>query len=148
MTIHPPKHILCAVRSRPGAEETVQRAINLALESGAKLTFCQIVDTDFVDRFSLRGSSRKAAYQEITEMAEFALMMIRDQAKREGVSDVDTVIRTGGVRRTLHQLVDELGIDMLVLGRPKKMATQDVFNQKRLDAFVAGFEEKGVQVSR
>ena len=81
-------------------------------------------------------------------MAEFALMMIRDQAKREGVVDVDTVIRTGGVRRTLHQLVDELGIDMLVLGRPKKMAAQDVFNQKRLDAFVAGFEEKGVQVSR
>lgn len=148
MSTDSPKHILCAIRSRPGAEETVDRAIKLALETGAKLTFCQIVGTDFVNHFSTRGSSRKAAYDELIEMAEFALVMIRDKAKQEGVNEVDTVVRTGAVRQELLKLVSDIGADLLVLGRPKAMASKDIFDKQALDNFVAKLEDRGVQVSR
>ena len=46
MDPHLPKHILCAVRSRPGGEETVDRAIALAYNRTA-----QDDDLDLVREF-------------------------------------------------------------------------------------------------
>jgi len=139
------KHILCAVRSRPGGEETVNRAIELALATNARLTFCQIINTSFVNRHSTRGSARKAAYRELTDMAQFALSLIRDQAERRGVTKVNTIVRTGNVRQELLRLTTETNADLLVLGRPQR-SPRSMFDQKALEKFVAELEETGVKV--
>lgn len=146
MTQKSVKHILCAVRSRPGGEETVGRAIDLALETGARLTFCQIVDTGFLNRLSSRGSARKAAHKEMTDMAEFALSLICDQAEEKGVTEVDYIVRSGTVRKALLDLVEETGADLLVLGHPKPMPGRSAFNSQARSEFIAQLEEAGITV--
>lgn len=146
MTQKPVTHILCAVRSRPGGEETVSRAIDLALETGAKLTFCQIVDTGFLNRLSSRGSARKAAHKEMTDMAEFALSIICDKAEARGVAEVDYIVRTGSVRQALLELVAETEADLLVLGRPKQMPGRSTFSNRARSEFIAQLEAAGVKV--
>jgi nucleotide-binding universal stress UspA family protein len=141
-----PKHILCAVRSRPGGEETVDRAIKLALKTGARLTFCQIIDTGFLNRFSSRGSARKVAQKELTDMAEFALSIICDQAEAKGVADVDYILRTGNVRHALLELVNETDADLLVLGRSKPMPGHSAFPDQTRNEFIAQLEATGVIV--
>jgi nucleotide-binding universal stress UspA family protein len=148
MTNSSPQRILCAVRSRPGSEETVERAIELALQTGGKLIFCQIVDTNFINRFSARGSARKVAHRELTDMAEFALSIIRDNAEQAGVEEVDTIVRSGSVRPALLNLAEELDADLMVLGRSKSTTKRDVFDQSGLDEFAAELEALGLQVSR
>jgi nucleotide-binding universal stress UspA family protein len=143
-----PNHILCGVRSRPGGEETVARAIDLALESGAQLTFCQIVDTTFINRFSGRGSARKAATEEIHDMAEFALSIICDQALAAGVSNVNCIVRVGDVRGALLELVAITGADLLVLGRPQQSVPgRSVFDDRKRSEFIAEMEAAGVAVN-
>lgn len=146
MDPHLPKHILCAVRSRPGGEETVDRAIALALKTGARLTFCQIIDTGFLNRFSSKGSARKVAHKEMTDMAEFALSIICDQAEAKGVAEVDFMLRTGNVRQALLDMVDETDADLLVLGRAKPMPGRSAFSDQARDEFIAQLEAAGVKV--
>lgn len=141
-----PKHILCAVRSRPGSEKTVDRAIALALKSGARLTFCQIIDIGFLNRFSSRGSARKTAHEEMSDMAEFALSIICDKAEAQGVDQVDYILRTGGVRQALLDLARETNADLLVLGQPQPMPGRSTFNDQARDKFVAQLEAAGVAV--
>lgn len=148
MTNQPPQRILCAVRSRPGSEETVERAIDLALKTGAKLIFCQIVDTNFINHFSARGSARKVAHRELTDMAQFALSIIRDNAEQAGVEQVKTIVRSGEVRPSLLELAEETNADLIVLGRSKSTTKRDVFDQQGLDEFAAELEARGAQVSR
>jgi nucleotide-binding universal stress UspA family protein len=141
-----PNHILCGVRSRPGGEETVDRAIHLALDSGAKLTFCQIVDTRFINRIISRGSARKAASAELHDMAEFALSIISDQALAAGVAEVSYIVRVGDVREALLELVAITGADLLILGHPKHMPGRSVFNDRTRREFIADLEAAGVVV--
>ena len=45
-----PDHIVCAVRGSPQSRATVTRAIDLALEHDARLTFFYAVDAEFLAR--------------------------------------------------------------------------------------------------
>lgn len=140
---HEIKHIVCAVRSRPGGEKTVKQAIDLALESGAKLTFFQAVDAEFVRNVIDKRASLKTIYQELEGMAEFTMTILCNQAHLRGVEAVDCVVRRGDVREQLIQLVAELDPDILVMGRPYPSPGPDRFQTEELDNFVAELEEKG-----
>jgi nucleotide-binding universal stress UspA family protein len=140
---HEIKHIVCAVRSRPGGERTVRRAIDLALETGASLTFFQTVDAEFVRNVIDKRASLKAIYQELEGMAEFTMTILCNQARLRGVKKVDCVVRRGDVRQQLIELVAELDPDILVMGRPYPSPGPDRFLAEELDHFVAELEEKG-----
>lgn len=137
------KHIVCAVRSRPGGEKTVKGAIDLALETGARLTFFQAVDAEFIRNVMDKRASLKAIYQELEGMVEFTMTILCNQARLRGVETVDCVVRRGDVREELIQLVAELDPDILVLGRPYPSPGADRFATEELDHFVAELEEKG-----
>lgn len=107
-------HILCAVRSRPSSEQTAARAIELALEQNARLTFFHALETRFLDKLSASSSSRKGAYEELAEMLEFTLSILADQARAKGVKEVDFIIRQGDFREELLQLIREMHMDILV----------------------------------
>ena len=57
MTDQKPKHILCAVRGGQESRNTVVRAIDLALEYDARLTFFHILDAEFLGAASLTSDS-------------------------------------------------------------------------------------------
>lgn len=137
------RHIVCAVRSRPGGEKTVQGAIDLALETGARLTFFQAVDAEFVRNVMDKRASLNAIYRELEGMAEFTMAILCNQAELRGVETVDCIVRRGDVREQLIELVSELDPDILVLGRPYPSPGPDRFEKEELDRFVAELEEKG-----
>ena len=137
------KHIVCAVRSRPGGETTVKRAIDLALETGARLTFFQAVDAEFIRNVLDKRASLKAIYHELEGMAEFTMTILCNQARLRGVETAECIVRRGDVREQLIQLVAELDPDVLVMGRPYPSPGPDRFRAEELNQFVAELEEKG-----
>ncbi len=137
------KHIICAVRSRPGGEETVHRAIQMALDSGARLTFVQVVDVEFLAGVMDKRASVKAVTRQLREMADFTMTLVCEQAQLRGVKDVRCVVRSGDVRSQLLQFVSEQDADVLVMGRPKPMPGPDQFNDAGLEAFVDRLQRAG-----
>ena len=140
------QHILCPVRSRPGSEETATRAIELALEQNARLTFFHALQARFLDKFSSRSSSRKAAYEELAEMVEFSLSILVEQARAKGVQEVDYIMRQGDFRQEFLRLVGEMDVDTVVIGRPRRARGQRSLSDEEINAFLAELEATGVTV--
>jgi nucleotide-binding universal stress UspA family protein len=137
-----PKHIVCAVRATRQSRETVTKAIDLALEHGAYLTFFYVVDAEFHAQTAI-GSPLSVIYNELVNMSEFLMLILCDRAQRRGVSKVDYVIREGNVRKQLRQLAIETHADMLVMGRPTRGPGRPTFKPAEFEAFVTGLEEEG-----
>jgi nucleotide-binding universal stress UspA family protein len=135
-------HILCAVRGSPQSRETVSRAINLALEAGARLTFFYAVDVEFQAQAAI-GSPLSVVYRELVEMSEFTMLILKDRAERRGVAQVDSIIREGEVRAQLLDLVCEEQPDALVLGWPLRGAGRPAFKPDEFRAFVADLQKEG-----
>ncbi len=134
-----PKYIVCAVRARPRSLQTVTRAIDLALESGDKLTFVYVVDAEFQSHTTVGPLS--VIYRELVEMSEFLMLILRDRAQRRGVADVDFVIRQGNVRKQLRNVLVELQPDVLVMGSPARGPGRPAFKPAEFEAFVAELEQ-------
>ena len=137
------RHIICAVRSRPGGEETVHRAIQMALDNDARLTFVQVVNAEFLVDVMDKRASLKAVYRQLSEMAEFTMTLLCEQAQLRGVEDVRCEVRGGNVRRQLLQFVSEQDADVLVMGRPKPSPGRDQFDESGLQEFVDRLQRAG-----
>jgi nucleotide-binding universal stress UspA family protein len=147
MSDQPIGHILCAVRSQPSGERTVEHAIDLALAHEARITFAQIVDAEFVALITSKPAGLQAIYRELTGMAEFAMMVVSNQAALRGVKGVDHVVRQGQVPKMLLALAGEERPDVLVMGRPGRTPGRNIFTEATLEAFAGEVEEKtGVRV--
>jgi nucleotide-binding universal stress UspA family protein len=136
------RHIVCAVRGSPQSRETVTHAIDLALETGARLTFFYAVDVEFLARATSRGPL-SVVYRELIEMSEFTMLILRDRAERRGVAQVDSVIREGDVRTQLLDLVHEVQPDLLILGWPLRGSGRPRFKPAEFKAFVGELEQEG-----
>jgi nucleotide-binding universal stress UspA family protein len=130
------------VRGSPQSRETVSRAVDLALETGARLTFFYAVDAEFLARTTIRGPL-SVVYRELIEMSEFTMLILKDRAERRGVAQVDSIIREGDVREQLWQLVKEMRPNVLVLGWPLRGAGRPRFKPAEFQAFVAELEGIG-----
>jgi nucleotide-binding universal stress UspA family protein len=135
------EHIVCAVRGSPQSRATVTRAIDLALEHDARLTFFYAVDAEFLSRTTVRGPL-SVVYRELLEMSEFTMLILKDRAERRGVARVDSTIREGDVRNQLVQLIHELQPDVLVVGWPLRGAGRPRFKPHEFKAFVAELEQQ------
>lgn len=142
-TAKPVRHIICAVRSRPGGEETVHRAIEMALDHGARLTFVQVVNAEFLVDVMDKRASLKAVYRQLSEMAEFTMTLLSEQAQLRGVENVRCMVLSGDVRRQLLHFVSEEDADVLVMGRPKPSPGRDQFEESGLQEFVDRLQRAG-----
>jgi nucleotide-binding universal stress UspA family protein len=136
------EHIVCAVRGSPQSRATVTRAIDLALEYDARLTFFYAVDVEFLARTTIRGPL-SVVYRELIEMSEFTMLILKDRAERRGLTQVDFNIREGDVRTQLLDLVREMQPEVLVLGWPLRGAGRPRFRPDEVRAFVAELEREG-----
>jgi nucleotide-binding universal stress UspA family protein len=134
-----PRHIICAVRGGPESRETVTRAIDLALESGAWLTFFRVLDAEFLNHATIGPLS--VVYRELREMGQFAMLILCDRAQRRGVQKVDSIVREGNVRKQLREFALETHADFMVMGRPTRSPGSNTFKPAEFDAFVAQLEE-------
>jgi nucleotide-binding universal stress UspA family protein len=134
MTSEQTKHIVCAVRGGPESRDTVTHAVNLALETGATLTFFRVMDAEFLEYATVGPLS--VVYRELSEMAKFALLILCDRAQRRGVAQVDCVVREGNIQKQLRQFLSESPVDVLVMGRPTRSPGSNTFKPPELDLFV------------
>ena len=145
MTSEETKRIICAVRGGPESRDTVTHAVDLALESGARLTFFRVMDAEFLEHATVGPLS--VVYHELSEMANFAMLILCDRARRRGVTQVDCIVREGNIQKQLYQFISESHADVLVVGRPTRSPGRNVFKPAELDLFVAELErEQGLRV--
>ncbi|MCO5190950.1 MAG: universal stress protein [Anaerolineae bacterium] len=136
-----PKHIICAVRGGAESRDTVTRAIELALEEDARLTFLHVMDAEFL-QYAIVGPL-SVVYTELVEMGNFAMMILCDRAQRRGVKEVDYVVREGNIRKQLLQFAFATQAKVLVMGGPTRSPGTNVFEAEELVAFMAELERVG-----
>jgi nucleotide-binding universal stress UspA family protein len=141
MTSQMPQHIICAVRGGPESRDTVTRAIDLALESGARLTFFHVMDAEFLEHATVGPLS--VVYHELVEMGTFAMLILCDRAQRRGVAQVDYIVREGNIRKQLHQFAVETCAEVMVVGRPTRSPGRNVFKSDEFETFVAELKREG-----
>lgn len=140
-------HVLCAVRGRPESRETATRAIDLALEHEADLTFIHVMDAEFLGRATPTLSPLKMVYEQLEQMGEFAMQILCDRATRRGVEQVAYILEKGNVPKRLREIVRDLDADALVIGRSVRGPGKSVFTPDQFDAFIAKIEEEvGLEV--
>jgi len=135
------KQIICAVRGGPESRDTVTHAINLALETGARLTFFHVLDAEFLQYATVGPLS--VVYSELAEMAKFAMLIVCDRARRRGVTQVDYILREGSIARQLLQFAVETHAEVLVIGRPTRSPGRNVFRVEELETLTAELERVG-----
>ena len=136
------KQILCAVRGGPESRETVTRAIDMALETGAKLTFFHAMDAEFLGQAAM-GRTLSGIYSELHEMGKFAMLILKDRAQRRGVENVDYIIREGNIRKQLMQIAIETKAEVMIVGRPTRSPTSNIFKTGEMEAFADELAREG-----
>lgn len=140
MEMRQPRHIVCAVRGGPESRETVTQAINLALESGARLTFFRVLDAEFLNHATIGPLS--VVYRELRELGQFTMLILTDRAQRRGVEEVDCIVREGNVHKQLREFAIETHADVLVMGRPMRSPGSNTFKPAEFDAYVAELQSE------
>lgn len=135
MAAVPIRQVVCAVRGGPESGETVKRASAMALESGATLTFFHVMDAEFVGHAT--HAALRVVYHELQEMGKFVMLILCDRARARGVAHVDYILCEGNVLTQLRKLAADTPADVLVIGRPTKSSTKNLFKIEQMDAFVA-----------
>lgn len=136
------KHIICAVRGRPESRRTATRAIELALEHQARLTFVHVIDAEFLGPATPTLSPIPMVYRQLRQMGEFAMLILCDRAERRGVAEVRYVIQEGNIRKRLRQLIQQSGADLLVIGYPAPGPGTSAFTPTEFRDFVSKVEQE------
>jgi nucleotide-binding universal stress UspA family protein len=136
------KQILCAVRGGPESRETVTRAIDMALETGAKLTFFHAMDAEFLGQAAI-GRTLSGIYNELHEMGKFAMLILVDRAQRRGVENVDYIMREGNIRKQIIQIAIETKAEIMIVGRPTRSPTSNIFKMGEMEAFADELAKEG-----
>ncbi len=71
------------------------------------------------------------------------MLILCDRARARGVAQVDYLLREGNVRTQLRKLAIETGAEVLVIGRPTRSSTKNLFKAEEFDAYVTELEEEG-----
>lgn len=136
------KQILCAVRGGPESRETVTRAVDLALETGAKLTFFHAMDAEFLGQAAI-GRTLSGIYNELHEMGKFTMLILKDRAQRRGVEQVNYIVREGNIRKLLIQIAIETKAEVMIVGRPTRSPTSNVFKMGEMENFADELSREG-----
>lgn len=137
------KGILCAIRGKPESRQTATKAIDLAVEHQAKLTYFLVIDAEFLGKSMPSFRPVKIVYEQLEQMAEFSMMILCDRARRRGVKEVDYITRRGNVPKQLRKIAIETDADVMVLGRPIRSRGRRVFEPEEFDRFISELEEQG-----
>ncbi len=124
--------IVCAIRGGPASQPTIEKSIQLALETQLPIYFLYVVNLDFLTRTS--SSRVHVISKEMREMGEFILLNAQAKAQKQDIQ-TEGVVRQGNVRDEIIRLCREKQADFVILGRPKQQTDENVFTHERLNQF-------------
>ena len=129
-----PKHIVCAARGGPLIQPSVRRALELACEANARLTFLYILDVEFMKYTTLGRAD--VVFEELDKLGQFMMLRLCEYANQAGCTNVDYAIRHGTVKEEILAYLSEAWPDLLVLGRPRHAAEDETPSAFESDAIV------------
>jgi len=103
----------------------VTKAIDLALEHQARLTFVHVTSADFLVSATPTMLSHQTTLKQLRDLSEFTMMVLVDRATRRGVQNVDYLIRNGQILEQLRVVISEFKPNMVVIGKPISTLTAD-----------------------
>lgn len=130
--------IVCAIRGGPFSRPTIEKAIDLAKETGEKVHFLYVVNLEFLSN-SLH-LHLDVMEEEVSEMGEFILLSAQEKAKALGV-EAEGVIRKGKVGRMIIEVCKEIDANYVVMGKPVEEQEDNVLDFGTLSEFAAKIEE-------
>jgi hypothetical protein len=134
--------ILCATRGGEGSYATQEAAIALAKERDDELVFFFVVDVSFLNQMAAPLVVDVEARLE--RMGHFQLAMAQERAAARGI-EAQAVVSRGMLANELIAAVRDLGISLVVLGRPMRQTA--VFEEDALQDFAVSLQaETGVEV--
>lgn len=107
------KKVLVGTDGSETANLAFKRAIDFALQNNASLYIIHVVDT--------RASKPYEAFDQSVSNsmrieADSILNQYEKQARDKGIQDVQTVLKYGSPKKTIPQVINEKGIDIVILG--------------------------------
>lgn len=136
--------ILCPVRGGPESQPTIQRALELAKETGLEVVFLYVVNLDFLTHTA--SSRSKVITQELTQLGLFILDAAQHRAELAGVVSKGEV-RHGKVIDQIKDLSAEINARYIVLGAPRHERDQNVFERPQLSNFTKSLQaETGAEI--
>jgi nucleotide-binding universal stress UspA family protein len=110
------KNIVCATRGGEASRATEDKAIAIARESGARLTFFYVVDTSFAAQQATSEVELEMMATDLHHIGELILERARQRARRAKVKAA-TELREGAVSEEIEGYVTEHPeVDLLVVG--------------------------------
>jgi nucleotide-binding universal stress UspA family protein len=108
------KTILVAVDGSAGAELALHKAIHVAKRNQARLIIAHVIDTRALHNVAAFDAS---VYESLEREATELLKGYQDEAKREGLPDVQVMIEFGNPKTLLaHDIPKQTGADLMLLG--------------------------------
>lgn len=136
--------IVCATRGGEASRRTQQRAIRLAQERDAGLTFLCVVDPSFANPSDER--LRAALQDELRRLGRSLLCIAQRRAEELGVR-ASTEVRCGPVLENIVAYLRESAADTLVIGAPEKERKIDALDPKNVERLAQEIREStGVEV--
>jgi nucleotide-binding universal stress UspA family protein len=130
--------IVCAIRGGPDSQPTIEKSIEVAIETGQPIYFLYVVNLDFLTH---TASSRvHIITEEMEELGDFILKSAQAEAKDKGAI-AEAIIRHGKVGNMISAVCHELGADYVVLGRPRGKSKKDVFTHEQLVEYAQQVKE-------
>jgi len=124
--------IVCATRGGEASRRTQERAIALAKERGAPLTFLCVVDPDFAG--PVNEPLAAALKDELNRLATSLLSIAQARAQEQGVP-AETAILSGPVWQTIEGYLREVSAGTLVIGAPGAAPTPEPFGSGDVQEF-------------
>ncbi|MGD9100862.1 MAG: universal stress protein [Anaerolineae bacterium] len=124
--------IVCATRGGGASHRTQERAIALAKEQSAELTFLCIVDANFAGALSEKLAA--ALEDELRRLGRSLLHIAEVRAQEQGVS-AQTVCMFGPVQENIKAYLQHVNASTLVIGQSRPNTINQVFCPDCVDDF-------------
>jgi len=109
--------ILAPTRGGQASYVNQDRAISLAKEQGAELSFLYITDISFLEHHSVPILINLE--DDLDEMGGFVLTMAQERASKQGI-EAQALVRRGHFGDVLSKVIEEGEFDCLILGNPQE----------------------------
>jgi nucleotide-binding universal stress UspA family protein len=124
--------IVCATRGGEACRRTQEKAVALAKERGAELTFLYIVDPSFVG--PVDELLADAVSDEMTRLGRALLRIAQLRAREQGL-DARTVVHRGAVQQGIKDYLRQVEASMLVIGAPRAGTPSQAFTPPEIQRF-------------
>jgi nucleotide-binding universal stress UspA family protein len=124
--------IVCATRGGEASHRTQERAIALAKERDAELTFLCIVDTGFAG--PLNEKLAAALEDELKRLGCSLLHIAETRAQEQGVS-AQTVCMSGPIRENIQAYLKRVEASTLVIGQSRSSVVHQAFGSGDVSDF-------------